>query len=186
MYAVVNNYSDSDLSWIRCPMTVYDKKEKNVGYNIYDYMDYIVNNYSNLPDVILFTKGNMLERHITPAEWEKIKDNKTFTPILTQSHNTIPGISHYKDGLYYEKNDSWYLYSYPNKYFKSYKQFANIYNLPNPEYLGFAPGACYIVPKENILRHNIVTYLSLRKLVDWHQTPAEAHLIERSLYNLWS
>ena len=183
---VVNNYGSHDLSWLKSDnLIVYDKKELNVGYNIYDYMDYIINNYNNLPDIVIFTKGNMLERHITPEEWEKIKDNETFTPILTQNHKVDGVTAYYKDGLYYERNDYWYLYSYANKYFHNYSDFATEFGLPNPDYLGFAPGACYIVPKENILKHDILYYEKLKSLVSWTQLPAEAHLIERSLYNIW-
>ncbi len=41
--AVVNNYHGNDLSWLGdIPKVVYDKKELNVGYNIYDYLDYII------------------------------------------------------------------------------------------------------------------------------------------------
>jgi hypothetical protein len=184
---VVNNYGDHDLSWLKSDnLIVYDKKELNVGYNIYDYLDYIIKNYDNLPDIVIFTKGNMLERHITPEEWEKIKDNETFTPILTQNHKVDGVTAYYKDGLYYERNDSWYLYSYERRYFDNYKDFATEFGLPNPPYLSFAPGACYIVPKENILKHDILYYEKLKSLVSWTQLPAEAHLIERSLVNIWS
>lgn len=187
MKIVVNNYLNDDLSWLpEGEVTIYDKKNLNVGYNIYDYLDWIIKNYDNLPDTVLFTKGNMLKRHITPEEWEKIKDNKTLTPILTQNHKTDGVINYYKDGLYYERNDSWYLISYQSKYYKTYKDFAMDFSLPNPDYLGFAPGACYIVPKENILKYNILFYDKLKALVSWTQLPAEAHMIERSLYNIWS
>jgi hypothetical protein len=183
---VVNNYGDHDLSWLKSDnLIVYDKKESNLGYNIFDYMDYIIKNYDNLPDIVIFTKGNMLERHITPEEWEKIKDNETFTPILTQNHKVDGVTAYYKDGLYYERNDSWYLYSYERRYFDNYKDFATEFGLPNPPYLGFSPGACYIVPKENILKHDILYYEKLKSLVSWTQLPAEAHLIERSLVNIW-
>jgi len=184
--AVVNNYSDNDLFWVEVPMVVYDKKELNVGYNIYDYLSYIVDNYNDLPDVVLFMKGNMLKRHISQGEWDKIKDNTTFTPILTQNHEVDNVGNKYIDGLYYEKNDSWYLYSYPRRYYTNYNDFARDFDLPTPEYLGFAPGGCYIVPKKNILKHGILFYEKLRSLVSWHQTPAEAHMIERALHTIWS
>jgi hypothetical protein len=63
---VINNYSQNDLKWIEeykpDEVIVYDKKDKNVGSNIYDYMDYIVKNYEKLPEFTVFAKGNMLER----------------------------------------------------------------------------------------------------------------------------
>lgn len=186
MQIVVNNYHGDDLSWLpEGDVTVYDKKDLNVGYNIYDYLDWITKNYNNLPDLVLFTKGNMLQRHITLEEWDKIKNNKTFTPILTQNHKTDGIVNYYKDGLYYETNDSWYFHSYESKYYKKYEDFARDFDLPSPSYLGFAPGACYIVPKENILKRDVLFYDKLKALVSWTKLPAEAHVIERSLYNLW-
>jgi len=186
MQIVVNNYGGDELSWLpKGEVFLYDKKDLNVGYNIYDYMDFITNNYDKLDDLVLFTKGNMLKRHITQDEWDKIKDNKTFTPILTQGHETDGVINYYKDGLYYEVNNSWYINSYESKYYKTYGDFAKDFNLPNPDYLGFAPGGCYIVPRENILKRDILFYEKLKALVSWTQLPAEAHMIERSLYNIW-
>lgn len=184
MQIVVNNYGDHDLGWLEGDLVVYDKKDLNVGYNIYDYMDYIVRNYDSLPDAVMFTKGNMLERHITREEFEKVKDNRKFTPLLTQNHKTDGHINYYEDGLYHEKNDSWYLYSYPSKY-KSYGDFARDFGLPNPEYLGFAPGGCYIVPRENILKHPKDFYQRLKDLVGYSQINGESHAVERSLYNIW-
>ena len=34
------------------------------GYNINEYLSYIIANYDNLPNNILFIKGNLIERHI--------------------------------------------------------------------------------------------------------------------------
>jgi hypothetical protein len=186
---VVSCYGDSGIEWLERDfehIIKIDKNKNNVGYNIFSYLEYIVNNYNSLPPIILFTKNNMLERHITPEEWEKIKDNETFTPILTQNHKVDGVTAYYKDGLYYERNDSWYLYSYERRYFDNYRDFATEFGLPNPPYLGFSPGACYIVPKENILKHDILYYEKLKSLVSWTQLCAEAHLIERSLVNIWS
>ena len=149
-------------------------------------MDYIVNNYDNLPDIVLFGKDNMLERHITKIEFDECLKKDGLVPLLTQGHITDGENAFYMNGMYYEKNNSWYLYSYPNKYYKEYKDFANEFSLPNTNYLPFAPGGCYIVPKRNILKHSKDFYVKLKELVSWHQTPAEAHLIERSLYNIWS
>lgn len=187
MLFVINSYN-GNTDWIKDytdEVVFYDKKDLNVGYNIWDYMDWIVNNYDNLPDVVLFGKDNMLERHITKEEFDKVVNSKTFTPLLTQNHKVDGNIAMYIDGVYYEKNTYWYLYSYPSKYYKDYATFAKDFDLPHPPYLPFSPGACYIVPRENILKHSKDFYARLKELVSWHQTPAEAHLIERSLYNIW-
>lgn len=185
---VINSYNGT-TDWISeytKNVIFYDKKEKNVGYNIYDYMDYIVNNYDNLPNLTLFGKDNMLERHITKKEFDKLVKRKSFTPLLTQNHKVYEPICHYKDGLYYEINDSWYFREKEHKHFSSYNEFAKIMGLPTPEYLGFAPGACYIVPRKNIKQHPREFYKKLMSFVDYSDNCAEAHAIERALHTIWS
>lgn len=184
---VINAYN-GNTDWVKGytdDVVFYDKKDLNVGYNIYDYMDYIVNNYDKLPEVVLFGKDNMLERHITKEEFDRVVNNKTFTPLLTQNHKVDGKVNFYLDKMYHEVNNSWYFESYPSKYFKSYDEFAKQMKLPNPDYLPFAPGGCYIVPKKNILKHPKEFYVKLKEYVSWHQTPVEAHCAERSLYNIW-
>jgi len=184
---VINAYNGT-LDWIKeytSNYVVYDKKDKNVGYNIYDYTSYVVDNYNNLPDVVVFIKDNVLERHITKKEFDKICRNTTFTPILTQHHKTDGVINYYQDGLYYEKNNSWYFNHHPHQ-IADYGEFSRIVGLPNPDYLGFAPGGCYIVPRENILKHDKEFYKKLQTMVAFTQHPAEAHAIERSLHTIWS
>ena len=186
---VINNFSQSDLEWVKeyepDDVIIYDKKDKNFGYNIYDYLDYIVKNYDFLPEICFFVKGNMLERHITKQEFVKLVNNKTFTPLLTQNHATYMPVCYYHDGLYYERNDSWYMFEHERKHFSTYNEFADIMGLPKTEYLGFAPGACYIVPRENILKRSKEFYQKLLSFVDYCQLPAEAHAIERALYTIW-
>jgi len=197
-FLVVSNYN-CNLDWLReysDNYIIYNRGEKiddtkaiqveNIGYNIHDYLSFIIENYEKLPDVVQFTKGNILERHITKEEFDEVCNNKTFTPLLTKNHETQSGISFYNEnGIYEEKNTSWYLYSYDAKYYFSYAEFAKDFDIKYKDYLPFAPGACYIVPKDNILKHSKDYYSRLRDLVSWTQLPAEAHLIERTLYTLW-
>jgi hypothetical protein len=185
---VVSCYGEPNLDWLEeysDNIVVIDKTKNNVGYNIFSYMDWIVNNYNNLPETVIFLKNNLLQRHITKPEFDKIVNNKTFTPILTQNHGTHLPVSYYEDGLYHEINDSWYFGFHTYKYFNSYPLFAELMGLENPRYLRFAPGGCYIVPRENILKRSKEFYEKLRSFVDWTQEPAEAHAIERALYEIW-
>lgn len=187
MQIVVNNFHGDDLSWLpKGEVFVYDKKDKNVGSNIYDYMSWIVDHYDKLDDVVLFTKGNMLKRHITPEEWDKVKDNKTFTPLLTQHHKTYLPVCWYEDGLFCEVNTQWYANHYGIKSKDSFEKLVDSLGVRNKKYLSFSPGGCYIVPKANILKHSKSLYEYLRDAVDYTVNPGEAHLIERCLYYLWA
>ncbi len=164
----------------------YDKKDKNVGSNIYDYMCYIVDNYENLPEIMLFGKTNMLERHISKEEFDKVKNNKVFTPLLTQNHAVYEPICWYEDGVYCELNDYWYLLEHPTKNINSTEKLKKMLDMEKRLYNKFAPGGCYIIPKANILKHPKEFYIKLRDACDWHETPGEAYLIERNLYHIWT
>lgn len=188
---ILNDYFGTN-EWVKeytKDPVLYDKKDLNVGLNIYDYMDYIVKNYDNLPKIMLFGKTNMLERHITKEEFDKLIKSKKFTPLLTQNHRTYSDgegeVCFYKDGLYYERNNFWYLSQYPTRNVANKTYLTELLKLNTP-YVGFAPGGCYIVPKENILKHPKEVYEKLRDMTGWYQHPGEAYLIERGLYNLWT
>lgn len=185
---IVSKYQ-SDIEWVKDytnDFVVLDKSEKNVGYNIYSMMKFIIDNYDKLPDVCVFVKDNILQRHITKEEFDMVINNTNFTPLLTQKHVVDGNIAYYKDGIYFEKNNSWYFAEYPSKYFRSYPEFAEIMEIPSPTYLPFAPGANYIVPKENILKHTKGFYEKLLEFCSWSQINAESHTIERALYTIWS
>ena len=121
-------------------------------------------------------------------EFEKVKDNKTLTLLLTQNHRTYSDndgvVCYYENGLYYERNDFWYLREHPTKTVNSKNDLVKLLNLTD-KYIGFAPGGCCIVPRENILKHSKEIYQKLKDCTSWHQFPGEAYLIERGLYNLW-
>ena len=185
---VINSYH-GNTDWIKeytDDVVFYDKKELNVGSNIYDYMSYIVDNYDSLPDQVLFGKSNMLERHITKEEFDQLYTSETLTPLLTQNHRVYEPVCFYNDGMYHEVNNSWYVNEHPSMYYHNYNDFADAFDLPTPEYLAFAPGACWIVPRENILKRSREYYQRLKDIVSHDANPAEAHMIERALLYIWS
>ncbi len=96
----------------------------NLGSDISDKFKFIIDNYDNLPDVAVYAKANLFQ-YISREEFELIKDNKVFTPILTQNHKTREGVCYYKDKMYYEINNYWYLIPHPAKYKKESGFFPN-------------------------------------------------------------
>lgn len=186
-YWVINNYHNSDLEWVKeykpDRVIVYDKKDKNVGSNIYDYLDYIVNNYNNLPKLTIFAKGNMLERHITKPELDKTIHKKKLTPLMTMNHKTYEPVCHYKDGLYCEKNDYWYVNEHTHR---KMEELVDKLGVRGKEYLCFSPGACWIVPRENIYKQTRQFYKDLMSFIDYDSNPAESHLLERALWTIWN
>lgn len=189
----VLEYSDNYEVWSRADNSKYTdmlnqekvKRVENRGSDILDKFDWIIKNYEQLPACTILTKGNLF-KYITKEEFDKIKDNKTFTPILTQNHQEKEGVCYYKDGLYYEINNFWYLGSHPCKSIRTQRELCEMLGMNDKEYIGFAPGSNYIIPRENILKHPKSFYEKLRSYLDWTVYPGEAQIIERNLYNIWS
>lgn len=172
-------------------VVLYDRSHKpvsnaivvlNIGSDVYDKFSYIIDNYDNLPNVAVYTKANLFD-YIKPREFEKIKDNKTFTPILTQEHHTysdgLGPVCWYENGMYCERKGIW---DWKGKYVKEVLEF---FKKDDKDYYMFAPGSNYILPKENILKYPKSVYEQLRNYLAYDVYPAEAQIIERNLYNLW-
>lgn len=203
------NCHNKDFSWIpqyTNNYIIYDKTcslietekithQKNVGYNIYDYMHYIVNNYDKLPEVCVFLKANAFQ-HCKKEAFDILIKNNNFTPIEDYSH--VPESAWHKksiDGGYMELNNSWYIHSHRQtygpevvRYIENYNEFLNsMFNISHyPQWIRFSPGGQYIVPKENILYYSQDFYKKLMGFVDYHQIPSEAHVIERALYYIFT
>jgi len=190
------NHDISYLPEYTSDYVLYDRSPKplpeaivvpNIGSDLYDKFTYIIDNYDNLPDVAVYTKANLF-KYITKEEFDQVKDNTTFTPLLTRNHKSYaddrgPVCWYDKNWMFHERNDFWYLMPHPAKFapkiiefFKMDQRFDNI----------FAPGSNYILPKENILQHPKETYIELRSYLDWDVYPGDAQLLERNLYYLWN
>ena len=186
-----------NISWVKDytdDVILYDRSEEkipnsiptpNIGSDLYDKFTYIIDNYENLPEVALYSKANLF-KYISKEEFEKLKDNKIFTPLLTQNHKTYLPVCYYKDNIYWEINDMWYLGSHFCKNRMIPHELQQILGISEMEYLPFAPGSNYILPKENILKHSKKFYELLRSYLEWDRYPGEAQILERGLYILWS
>jgi len=201
---MVSNYN-ADISWIldyTDNYIIYDRsdtdewikpfdpkkviKVPNIGWDIYDKLTYIIDNYDNIPESLIMTKGNIF-KYITREEFDEICDNPFFTPIFTKHHETYMPVCFYDEsGMFNEINNSWYLNDLKTRYFNNYTGFAKHFGFPTPKYLKFAPGSNYIVTKENIAWYPKEFYERLRDCVSYGALPGEAQIIERCLYTMWS
>lgn len=184
-----------DLDWLKeytNDYVLYDRsphplKESivvpNLGSDIYDKFSFIIDHYDNLPDVAVYTKANLF-KYISREEFDRVKDNTTFTPLLTRAHHVYYPICGYdKNGMYCEVNSYWYLGAHKARYAKEIIEF---FGMDKREFNTFAPGSNYILPRENILKHSKETYIKLKSYLDWDVYPGDAQLLERNLYYLWS
>jgi hypothetical protein len=187
-YLIYHKDGSSPLPYTINPAKI--KKVSNVGYNIFDYCDFIIDNYDALPDCVIFTKGNVFPRHVNKKFFDRIVNNDFFTPIEDyRMHKPYwPTCFFSSDGGFCEINNSWYLNHFKIKYFHTYNDFLSFcFKDPVlPRYIRFAPGANYIVPKAHILKLPKIFYENLKTFVSHCQLPGEAHIIERALHTLWT
>lgn len=182
----VKEYTDDYLIYNRSEEEIPGSiKRENWGDADFDRLTYLIDNYNDLPEVFLLAKSNLF-KYITKEEFEQVKDNTDFTPLLTKHHTTYEPICRYEGDMYAEINNSWYLACVPAKYFQDYHQFARAFHLPDPEYLKFAPGGNYILTKERVHKYSRDFYEELASILPYCQRPGEAQMIERSLYNIWN
>ena len=163
-------------------------KRENVGDADYDRLSYIVDNYHDLPEVFVLTKSN-LWKYISEEEFQAVKDNTDYTPLLTQNHKTYSDqygpVCYYQDVMYHERNDGWIFNALGRGYFGSWGEWAHAFMLPSPAYIPFAPGGNYILTRERVHRYSKDHYERMRDTLPYSQRPVEAHLVERSLHLMW-
>ena len=162
---------------------------KNVGYNIYSYLKFIIDNYNNLPETIVFCKDNIFKRHININTFLSLIKENTFTSLEENNKKrSFPISIQLSDNGFNEINSSWYKFEYSRKYFANYDVFYKFIfkNDCIPYFLRYAPGANYIVPKNNILKRDRNFYKNLLKFISHSQYSCESHFIERSLYLIWN
>lgn len=163
----------------------------NVGYNIYSYFTYIIDNYEKLPEIILFCKNNVIGRHVSREKFESLYERKIFTPIeepRSWLNVSFPSSVISSDEGFLEINNNWYAANYVRKYFSKFDDFYKfIFDNPiTPNYLRFAPGANYLVRRENVLIRTKNFYINMRNFVSHSQYSCESHFVERSLYSIWA
>ena len=195
MNLITSRYNH-DISWIKDyeweSVTIYDRSEKpvensiivpNIGSDLYDKLTYIIQNYENIPKEAIYTKANIF-KYISTEEFELVRNNTTFTPLLTQHHKTYMPVCYYADGIYWEINNFWYLNGVPLRYWNEYNELIGN-RFKHQAYKPFAPGSNYILTRENILKYPKSFYEKLRSFLEYERYPGEAFLLERDLYNIF-
>ena len=145
-----NNYIVYNKSGEKLPKEINHVNIKNLGYNLYSYLKFIIDNYNDLPDTIVFCKDNIFRRHIEFDLFKNLLKRNTFTSIEENSNkNEFPIVLKTSDSGFTEINSSWYRNKYPRLFFKDFNYFYQYIfkNVEKPLFLRFAPGANYIVRK---------------------------------------
>jgi hypothetical protein len=212
----VYKYSDNFLIYDRFHRFKENDKikwQKNVGQNIYDIFDFIVNNYQNLPNGTIFCRASFLNPKDTGTPrfderghrisngncseefFLKNANNTHFTELqdftlepwrFSSSPDSWNKIG--PENSYLELNNNWYFGTYPSRYYTSLDAFFNdMYtDYTHLDYIRFSPGGCYIIPKQHILKQSKKFYERVREILSWDIIIGEAHMIERALYTIFN
>lgn len=175
------------------------KMTKHTGHNLSDYLQYIIENYDNLPDEVGFIKGNIFPRHIEKDLFLSRIKQSGFVPLYSDLATYKPQYGKRKrifnffvaqqiaPGIYLEITNDWYISSrQKGKYYPTLQAlFSKITNRILPQYIPFVPGACMIVQRKNILRYDVEFYKELYESVTYDFFPVEAYHAERCMLYLF-
>ena len=184
-----NSYVIYNKSGKNLPKEINHINIKNVGYNLFSYLKFIIDNYNNLPKIIVFCKDNVFSRHVDLDLFKNLLKRNTFTTIEENlNYYKFPIVLKTSDYGFTEINSSWYKNKYPRLFFRDFNCFYQYIfkNVDKPHFLRFAPGANYIVPKDNILLRSRNFYRNLLNFIIHSQYSCESHFLERSLYTIWN
>lgn len=206
MFKVLVNYNFTpNKEWLGDDYLIYDRSDskewlkdfpqekiiytKNEGQVDYDKLNYLIDNYDNLPEVFLWGKTNLF-KYISKEEYDKVKNNTSFTPLLTQHHKTYQDkngwVCYYKGGMYNERNDNWFFNQFQSKYVNSFNEWCEIFQMKPQSYIPFAPGGNYILTREVVHKYGKDFYIKMADMLPYCQEPVEAQCAERSYYSLWT
>jgi len=158
----------------------------NTGHNHIVFFKYILDNYDNLPKRVAFLKGNIIGRHLTQEFWDDNYDNSFYTFLWNdREFRDKPGIAYsLGSGQLIERNNNWFVTKSAHRYFIEVNQLISFFYESSlfPEYNLFAPGGCYIVERERILRNPKAFYLGLIRIMDYSFFPSEVWMVERLMH----
>jgi hypothetical protein len=204
-YKIVVARYNENIEWLRSEhenCIIYNKGQKlnlpnelfleNVGRESETYLQYIINNYDHLPDIIVFTQARIADHkgrndvnYLIKIKNEALQHTKSqnyITHTETESH------THCWDKEWNLVNGTYYLENnYKNNdritfidWFK--KNINETYPTPTKIYCA----AIFAVRKENIINKPVEYYKKLIAHVNHHIDPAEGHFLERSWYYIFS
>ena len=163
----------------------------NVGRESDTYLEYIISNYNNLPDVVVFTQARISDHrgcdnvnyliHIKNDALQNTKSNVVLNHYDCGNNRdwdknwNVRGASYYLHDNYKNNNRIVFI-----DWFK--KHINSTY--PNP--IKIYANGIFAVKKELILKHSVEYYKKLQLELNHHIEPAEGHFFERSWYYIFN
>ena len=173
---------------------------ENIGRESETYLRYIIDNYDNLPDVVVFTQGNIKDH----CKTNNIQMDNMFYLLKLKEEAIRYGKSTLNaNHIHYHEDDKRNIYWSPdwNKEKNNYYLHNNYLNnkqitfidwftknidksYPNP--IGIYWNGLFAIRKDVILKNSLKYYKKLISQVNHHSNPAEGHFFERSWYYIFN
>jgi hypothetical protein len=168
--------------------TVY--KTENRGDVDFDKLSYLIENYDNLPEVFLWSKTNLF-KYCDEETFKEALKTPQFTPLLGKDHRIYSDqygpVNRYNGKMYEERNNSWFFNAGLDSSgrFNNWQEWCDTFNLPQTQFIPFAPGGSYLLTRERVHRYSRDFYEKMRDTLPYAAHPVEAHCCERSYFLLW-
>lgn len=203
-YKIIVAIYNENIDWLNNEMEnciIYNKGKKlnidneiileNVGRESDTYLNYIITNYNNLPDVIVFTQAKISDhRGSDDINYLINLKNSALYNTRSLSYSTCYATNenvwcdkewNYKNGYYYLENN--YKDNKPTLFVNWFIENINS-EYPNPIFI--YTNGILAVKKELILKRSSDYYKELIKQVNHHIDPAEGHFFERSWFYIFN
>ena len=204
-YEIIASRYNEDIDWLlneKENLKLYNKghpikdfktiKLPNVGRESDTYLNYIISNYNYLPEICIFTQGNINDHHsgginyLHKMKEEALKYGKSNPSLITNKNNDIWGENF---NVNISENNTKYSKAHNNQRTKKKISFGEWFkkNIKSefPNKLKIYKYGLFAVSREKILKHKIKYYKKLKKHVNWDSNPAEGHFFERSWYYIF-
>lgn len=207
-YKIIVARYNEDISWLKDEMEnciIYNKGEHslnidnefmldNLGRESETYLNYIIKNYNNLPNVVIFTQASISE-HRGSNDINYLINLKNEALQNDKSH---PNIIHYQkeyksswgawDKEWNVAGDLYYLSeNYKNNLpISFYKWFIQNIDIKYPNPICIYSNGIFAVRKEIILNKPIEYYQKLILNLNHNINPTEGHFFERSWFYIFS
>ena len=206
-YKIIVARYNENIRWLKSEISnciVYTKGNKlhieneihleNVGRESETYLHYIITNYDNLPDVVVFTQARISDHNNTghdDIDYLIQMKNSALCNSKSQNffiHNDVGRCRYFDKNWNLQPWNGYYLkHNYKNNnpitFFEWFKSNIDI-NYPNPIHV--YRNGIFAVKKEHIINKPIEYYQRLILEVNHHINSAEGHFFERSWYYIFN
>lgn len=203
-YKIIVSRFNENINWLNSEAEnciIYNKGEKigvkneimlpNVGRESETYLNYIIKEYENLPELLIFTQGS-ISQHQRGGINYLLKIAKEAEELGMSK----PTVIHFKGGreeVYWGGEFNFISKDYQlgklpylnNKKIKFSEWFEEKFAIKYPNPISISKNGIFAVKKSVIIKNSLSMYQDLIKSVNYSINPVEGHFFERSWHYLF-